>query len=46
MRKITIIVPNGRAAVELYATATVFRKLNVKNNGPENRLPVNTKIFT
>lgn len=46
IRMITRIVPKGNAAVALYAMATVLRKEKVKNNGPQNRKPVNNKFLT
>jgi len=46
MRRITIIVPNGSAAVEVYAMATVFRKQNVMKRGPQNIHPVNSRFLT
>lgn len=46
IRTITTIVPNGRAAVALYAIATVLRKQKVRNRGPQKRLPVNSRFLT
>jgi len=46
MRIITMIVPKGKAAVALYAIATVFRKQNVKKRGPQNKQPVNIRFLT
>ena len=46
IRRITRIVPNGKAAVALYTIATVFRKQKVKNRGPQNKQPVNNKFLT
>ena len=46
MRRITKIVPNGSAAVALYIMATVLRKQNVRNRGPQNRNPVISKFLT
>jgi hypothetical protein len=46
IRNITTIVPNGNAAVALYAIATVLRKQKVRNRGPQNRAPVSNKFLT
>ena len=46
IRTITTIVPNGRAAVALYVIATVFRKQNIRNRGPQKRHPVNNRFLT
>jgi len=46
MRTITMMVPKGRAAVALYAIATVFRKQKVRNSGPQKRPPVSSKFLT
>jgi len=37
-RKITSIVPKGRAEVEFLKTATVFRNAHITNKGPEKTL--------
>ena len=36
------MVPNGSAAVLRYAMATVLRKLNVTNIGPQREIPSRT----
>lgn len=46
IRRTTTIVPKGKAAVELYAMATVLRKQNVKNSGPQNKQPVSRRFLT
>ena len=46
IRTITRMVPNGKAAVALYAMATVLRKQNVKKRGPQNKQPVNNRFLT
>lgn len=46
IRTITTIVPNGSAAVAVYAMATVLRKQNVRNKGPQNRDPVSKRFLT
>jgi hypothetical protein len=46
MRIMTMIVPKGKAAVALYAIATVFRKQNVKKRGPQNKQLVNIRFLT
>jgi len=46
MRKMTTMVPKGSAAVALYAIATLLRKQNVRNRGPQNKAPVNIKFLT
>lgn len=46
IRRITTMVPKGRAAVAVYAIATVFRKQKVRNRGPQNRHPVNKRFLT
>lgn len=38
------IVPNGSAAVESYAMATVLRKQNVQKNGTGNRHAASTRF--
>jgi len=46
IRTITTMVPNGSAAVALYAMATVFKKQNVRNRGPQKRHPVKSRFLT
>ena len=46
MRTMTTIVPNGSAAVALYTIATVLRKQNVRNRGPQKRNPVKSTFLT
>lgn len=46
IRIMTMIVPKGKAAVALYAIATVFRKQNVRKRGPQNKQPVNIRFLT
>lgn len=46
IRRITRMVPKGKAAVALYAMATVLRKQNVKNSGPQNKQPVSKRFLT
>jgi len=46
MKMMTQMVPNGSAAVLLYAIATVFRNENTMNIGPQNRKPVSSTLRT
>uniref|UniRef100_A0A3Q7G1A1 Uncharacterized protein n=1 Tax=Solanum lycopersicum TaxID=4081 RepID=A0A3Q7G1A1_SOLLC len=45
MRKMTTMVPKGSAAVALYAIATLLRKQNVRNRGPQNKAPCPKKMI-
>ena len=44
--KMTQMVPNGSAAVEWYAMATVLRKEKVMSMGPQNRATVSKTLRT
>ena len=45
MTMITTIVPNGSAACEVYAIATVLRKANVTKNGAGNSVADSTRFI-
>jgi len=44
MTMMTMIVPKGRAACELYAMATVLRKQNMHNKGAGNSVAASTRF--
>lgn len=44
--KMTQMVPNGSAAVEWYAMATVLRKEKVMSIGPQNKATVSSTLRT
>ena len=46
MTMMTQMVPKGNAAVLLYAIATVFKKENTMNMGPQKRKPVSSTLRT
>mmetsp|Transcript_42533 Transcript_42533/g.105937 ORF Transcript_42533/g.105937 Transcript_42533/m.105937 type:complete len:150 (-) Transcript_42533:1085-1534(-) len=44
MQMITRMVPIGRAVCELYAMATVLRKLNMRKRGTGKSVPLSTRL--